>query len=255
MESTKYIGMDVHKNAIAVAVMNSAGKVVMESILGSLSAVEEKGLRTLRELSLSYVTITKDLTRVMNRLKALYHSWGIACGGTQVYAPGHRAGWLSKIKEAGVRRRERSSHTTSSTGCRPYARQRIAVAASFQILRSHGKKTGDDCRRLVPIMLLGPQLLASLPCQPVEARPAVVLRSTPLRGDGALLLQLQQNWVESALVHGKQFSADLLDTTGDPVAVHRPEHIQSFEHHQCQGALENILFFLLVIHWVSNKRR
>ena len=33
MESTKYIGMDVHKDAITVAVMNAAGKVVMESIL------------------------------------------------------------------------------------------------------------------------------------------------------------------------------------------------------------------------------
>ena len=146
MESTEYIGMDVHKDAIAVAVMNAAGKVVMESILetkaatmlqfirglrgnllitfeegtwaawlydllkphvskvtvcnprknallksgnkgdridaqklaellrnGSLSAVYhgERGLRTLRELSRSYLTITKDLTRVMNRLKAL----------------------------------------------------------------------------------------------------------------------------------------------------------------------------------------
>ena len=39
----------------------------------------------------------------MNRLKALYHSWGIACAGTQVYAPRHRSEWLSKITEAGVR--------------------------------------------------------------------------------------------------------------------------------------------------------
>jgi transposase len=180
MDSTKYIGMDVHKDAMAVAVMNSAGKVVMESILetkaatilqfvrglrgnllvtleegtwaawlydllkpyvtqvrvcnprknallksgnkgdridaqklaellrhGSLSSVYhgEKGLRTLKELSRSYLTLSKDLTRVMNRLKALYHSWGIACSGTQVYAPRHRAEWLSKIREAGVRRR------------------------------------------------------------------------------------------------------------------------------------------------------
>jgi hypothetical protein len=30
MESTKYIGMDVHKDTISVAVMNAAGKVVME---------------------------------------------------------------------------------------------------------------------------------------------------------------------------------------------------------------------------------
>src|SRR5260370_19607602 len=33
METTKYIGMDVHTEAISVAVRNSAGKVVMESIL------------------------------------------------------------------------------------------------------------------------------------------------------------------------------------------------------------------------------
>lgn len=178
MESTKYIGMDVHKDAIAVAVMNAAGKVVMESILetksativqfirglrgsllvtfeegtwaawlydllkphvtqvtvcnprksallksgnkgdridarklaellrnGSLSSVYhgEKGLRTLKELSRSYLTLSKDLTRVMNRLKALYHSWGIGCSGTQVYAPRHRWEWLSQITEAGVR--------------------------------------------------------------------------------------------------------------------------------------------------------
>jgi hypothetical protein len=31
MESTKYIGMDVHKDAISIAVLNSSGKLVMES--------------------------------------------------------------------------------------------------------------------------------------------------------------------------------------------------------------------------------
>jgi transposase len=178
MESTKYVGMDVHKDTVTIAVMNAAGRVVMESILetkaatvlqfirglrgkllvtfeegtwatwlydllkphvtqvtvcnprknallksgnkgdridarklaellrnGSLSAVYhgENGLRILRELSRSYLTLSKDLTRVMNRLKALYHSWGIACSGTKVYAPRHRAEWLSKITEAGVR--------------------------------------------------------------------------------------------------------------------------------------------------------
>jgi hypothetical protein len=30
MDSTKYIGMDVHKEATTIAVMNSAGKLVME---------------------------------------------------------------------------------------------------------------------------------------------------------------------------------------------------------------------------------
>src|ERR1700692_3323631 len=65
----------------------------------------EHGLRMLKELSRSYLTITKDLGRVMNRLKALYRSWGIPCAGTQVYAPRFRSEWLSKITEAGVRRR------------------------------------------------------------------------------------------------------------------------------------------------------
>jgi hypothetical protein len=33
MDSTKYVGMEVHKDTISIAVMNSAGKVVRESIL------------------------------------------------------------------------------------------------------------------------------------------------------------------------------------------------------------------------------
>ena len=65
----------------------------------------EHGLRTLRELARSYQTIGKDLTRVMNRLKALYRGWGIPCAGTQVYAPRYREEWLHKIEHAGVRRR------------------------------------------------------------------------------------------------------------------------------------------------------
>ena len=65
----------------------------------------EHGLRTLKELARSYLTITKDVTRVMNRLKALYRSWGIPCAGKEVYAPRHRSEWLAKISEVGVRRR------------------------------------------------------------------------------------------------------------------------------------------------------
>ena len=33
MDSTKYIGMDVHKEATTIAVMNAAGKLVMEAIV------------------------------------------------------------------------------------------------------------------------------------------------------------------------------------------------------------------------------
>ena len=183
--SKKYIGMDVHKESISIAVMNAAGKMVMECVLETkasmilqfidglrgdvqvtfeegtwaawlydllkphVSAVVvcnprknallkdgsksdridarklaellrghhlrpvyhgEHGLRTLKELARSYLTITKDVTRVMNRLKALYRSWGIPCGGNEVYAPRHRSEWLGKISEAGVRRRAEHSY-------------------------------------------------------------------------------------------------------------------------------------------------
>src|SRR5216683_6581016 len=45
------------------------------------------------------------VTHVMTRVKAIYRSWGIPCTGKQVYAPRHRAEWLAKINEPGVRRR------------------------------------------------------------------------------------------------------------------------------------------------------
>jgi hypothetical protein len=54
----------------------------------------EHGVRTLKELGRSYQTLTKDVTRVMSRIKSLYRSWAIPCSGTTVYAPRHRAeGW------------------------------------------------------------------------------------------------------------------------------------------------------------------
>src|SRR3974390_2478412 len=180
MTGTKYIGMDVHKESISIAVMNGFGKVVMESVIetkastilqfidglrGELCVTLEEGtwaawlydllkphvskvvvcdprrnallkdgkksdridarklaellyldklhpiyhgehgLRTLKELVRSYLTLTKDLARVKSRVKAIYRSWAIPCTGKQVYARCHRAEWLGKITEPGVRRR------------------------------------------------------------------------------------------------------------------------------------------------------
>ena len=65
----------------------------------------DHGLRTLKELVRSYLTITQDLSRVMTRVKAIYRSWAIPCTGKQVYASRHRGEWLGKIVEPGVRRR------------------------------------------------------------------------------------------------------------------------------------------------------
>jgi transposase len=164
MTSAKYIGMDVHKESISIAVRNDAGKIAMECVIetkasvildfihglrGELQVTFEEGtwatwlydllkphvwklvvcdprknsrqgnkndridarelshrlymnklssvyhggagVRTLRELARSYLTISKDLARVMSRVKAIYRSWGISCAGKQVYAPRHRA--------------------------------------------------------------------------------------------------------------------------------------------------------------------
>jgi hypothetical protein len=59
----------------------------------------EHGLRMLKEWSRSYLTISKDLGRVMNRLKALYRGWAIPCAGTQVYAPHYRSTKLRRLSK------------------------------------------------------------------------------------------------------------------------------------------------------------
>lgn len=65
----------------------------------------DHGLRTLKELARSYLTLTQDLTRVMTRIKALYRSWAIPCSGAGVYAARHRSEWLAKLSQAGVGQR------------------------------------------------------------------------------------------------------------------------------------------------------
>ena len=45
--------------------------------LSSVYLAAKQACRTLRELARSYLTISKDLARVMSRVKAIYRSWGI----------------------------------------------------------------------------------------------------------------------------------------------------------------------------------
>jgi transposase len=84
-----------------------AGKLANLLRLDNLEPVYhgQTGVRTLRELARSYLTIVKDLSRVMNRLKALYRGWAIPCAGRDVYYTRHRSEWLEKIPHAGTRRR------------------------------------------------------------------------------------------------------------------------------------------------------
>jgi transposase len=75
--------------------------------LGSLKPVYHGGcgLRALRELARSYLTLVSDSTRVMNRLKAIYRGRGLASKGTRLYSPRYRQAWLEQLREPGVRRR------------------------------------------------------------------------------------------------------------------------------------------------------
>jgi len=107
----KVIVCDPRKNALLKA-GNKNDRVDARKLsdllrTGLLSPVYhgDAGVRTLRELARSYLTVTKDLTRVMNRLKGLYRSWAIPCAGQKVYSAKHRSAWLEKLAEAGVRRR------------------------------------------------------------------------------------------------------------------------------------------------------
>jgi hypothetical protein len=65
----------------------------------------EHGLRTWKELVRSDRTLTPDLSRVLSWGKAIDRRWAIPCSGKQVDARRHRAAWLAKISEPGVRRR------------------------------------------------------------------------------------------------------------------------------------------------------
>ena len=108
---TRVLVCDPRKNAL-LKVGNKSDRIDSRKLVELLRSNllrsvyhEQTGVRTVKELARSYLTITKDLTRVMTRLKAIYRSWAIPCAGQQVYAPRYRAEWLAKISEAGVRRR------------------------------------------------------------------------------------------------------------------------------------------------------
>jgi transposase len=104
----------------------------------------EHGLRTLKELGRSYLTITQDVTRCMNRIKALYRSWAIPCSGSTVYAPRHRAEWLAKIAEPGVRiRAERLYQQLDSL-------QPLRLQARGELLRESHKHSVVQLLRQIP---------------------------------------------------------------------------------------------------------
>jgi transposase len=278
------MGMDVHKEAVSIAVMNGDGKLVMESIIetkastilqfvqgvrgnlyvtfeegtwaawlydllkphvtklvvcdprknallqegnksdkidarkladllrgGYLRSVYhgENGLRTLKELARSYLTISKDLTRVMNRVKALYRGWGIPCGGQQVYAPRHRSGWLNKIGEAGVRRRAEFFYQQLDA-LRP-----LRQAVRRDLLAESRKQSASKLLRQIPA--LGPIRVALL----------IALIQTPYR-----FRTKRQLWTYSGLAIETHDSAQYRYVAGQLQRSKKPQQLRGLnENH------------------------
>ena len=123
----------------------------------------EHGMRSLKELGRSYLTITQDTTRVMNRIKALYRSWAIPCSGTTVYAARHRQAWLAKIVEPGVR--VRAEHLYQQLD----SLQPLRLEARRQLLRESHKHAAVKLLRQIPSI------------GPIRAALLVALLQTPHR--------------------------------------------------------------------------
>jgi transposase len=104
----------------------------------------EHGMRSLKELGRSYLTITQDTTRVMNRIKSVYRSWAIPCAGTAVYNRRHRAEWLAKLVEPGVR--IRAEHLFEQLDSLEPLRQ----AARRELLRESRKHAAVKLLRQIP---------------------------------------------------------------------------------------------------------
>jgi len=102
------------------------------------------GTRALKELGRSYLTLTKDSTRVMNRIKSVYRSWAIPCAGTSVYSRRHRAEWLAKLVEPAVR--IRAEHLYQQLDSLEPVRQ----AARGELLRESRKHAAVNLLRQIP---------------------------------------------------------------------------------------------------------
>ena len=254
MSSEKYIGLDVHQATISVAVRDSQGNIIMESILetkastildffaglrGTLSVTFEEGtsaawlydllkphvakvlvcnprknaalkqgnkndkmdagklserlrlndlssvyhgengLGMLRELARSYLTIVKDLTRVMSRVKALYRSWAIPCAGRDVYYTRHRNEWLDKIQEPGVRLSSRATLSAVGHVATPASASPARAVGGESQTCHHGQATTDSVAGADSLCLSGgaDSDSASFPHQ----APAVDLQRTGVR--------------------------------------------------------------------------
>jgi len=102
------------------------------------------GTRALKEVGRSSLTLTKDVTRGRNRIKAVYRSWAIPCAGTSVYTPRHRAEWLAKLVEPGVQIRAEPLYQQLDS------LEPLCVEARRELLRESRKPAAVQLLRQIP---------------------------------------------------------------------------------------------------------
>jgi transposase len=176
----------------------------------------ESGVRTLRELSRSYLTVTKDLTRVMNRLKALYRSWAISCAGVKVYSPRYRSRWLEQLSEAGVHRRAEQLYQQLD------ALVQIRRQARRELLTESQKHPAHQLLRQIP--LLGPIRVALL----------IALLQTPHR-----FRTKRQLWAYSGLALQTRVSGEYRFTGGQLQPSKRLPALRGLNHNHSHD-LKNV---------------
>ena len=69
-----------------------------------------RSLWNLRELAHAYQALVQDTTRVMNRIKAYYRSYGIDCAGRGVYSRKQRESWMERLPAGASRVRGELLH-------------------------------------------------------------------------------------------------------------------------------------------------
>ena len=123
---------------------------------GLLKAVYhgESGTRALKELVRSYECLVADTTRVMNRLKAIYRSRGIACAGHAVYRQDKQQEWLAKLVERGVRQRAELLYRQLA------ALKELRGEAKQLMLQESRRHTA--CKLLAGVPKLGPVRVAQI---------------------------------------------------------------------------------------------
>lgn len=144
----KVVASDPRKNALLKSGNKNDridGRKLSELLYaGLLTAVYhgEHGLETLKELARSYLVLTEDTTRVLQRLKAIYRGQAIGTRGKKLYGTRHRLQWLVQLVNAGRRwRAERLYEQLDELqGLRQQARRQLILEsqkhAATALLRS-----------------------------------------------------------------------------------------------------------------------